>query len=368
MRPKVEPDFPNSYDAARQAFLEAARQAGARTASYAHPTARSPEGSPICIDVAVVGKDRAPKILLVISGTHGLEGLAGSASQIAFLRSGLSHDLPADVRVVLVHALNAWGFAHGSRTTENNVDLNRNFIDWKRKPPPNEDYAQLHGVLCPSDWNGAALERSQAEIDGWIAMHGRSAYLDRVLRGQYEFADGLGYGGSGPEWSNTTLAEIVRRWCVGAERVAVIDWHTGIGGYGEPFFLCFNAPGSELQRRCLAWWGQREAAPAFSEGEARPSYTGLVFLGIKELLSGAAVAGGVIEFGTRPVDEMLIVLRADRWLRFAPAGARSDQPREALRRDLAEAYCPSDPTWRAGVVGHAIDLQRRTLEGLKGWN
>jgi hypothetical protein len=172
-------------------------------------------------------------------------------------------------------------------------------------------------------------------IDAWIAANGRGAYLDRLLRGQYAIPDGLGFGGKGPEWSNRTLREIVRTWCGHAERLAVIDWHTGIGGYGEPFFLCFNRPGSELQKRCFDWWGQQAAAPAFSEGEERPCYTGLVYQGIHSLLQ---------------------------------AEARSDKTREALRRDLAEAYCPSDAGWRDSVVAHATELHRRTLEGLKAWN
>ena len=37
--------------------------------------------------------------------------------------------------VVLVHGLNPYGFAHFTRTTENNVDLNRNFIDRSEGPP-----------------------------------------------------------------------------------------------------------------------------------------------------------------------------------------------------------------------------------------
>ena len=368
MAPIVEQCFFDSYRRARAAFLDAARQAGARVSTHTHPSAKGSDGQPIHVDAALFGRPDAPKILLAVSGTHGLEGLAGSAAQIALIRSGLLQRLPDKVRVVLVHALNAWGFANGSRTTENNVDLNRNFIDWSGEPPPNADYAELHATLCPRDWTAESLARSGAEIESWIAKHGRSAFLDRLLRGQYAFPDGLGFGGEGPEWSNVVLKDIVRSLCGGAERVAVIDWHTGIGGYGEPFFLCFNRPGGDLQRRCLAWWGQREAAPAFSEGEERPGYTGLVFLGIQELLGSAAVAGGVIEFGTRPVDEMLMALRVDRWLRFAPAGARSDESREALRRDLAEAYCPSDRSWRASVVAHATELHRRTLEGLKDWN
>jgi hypothetical protein len=358
--------FSSSYPEARARFLDEAARAGGWPESHAHPAAQGPSGEPIQIDLARFGRPGAPKVLLVLSGTHGLEGYAGSAAQIDFMQSGLLRVLPSDVLVVLVHGLNAWGFAHGSRTTENNVDLNRNFIDARQGPPANPHYATLHPALCPADWTRASLADTGEAIAGFIARHGRSAFLDYMVRGQYAFPDGIGYGGAGPEWPNRTLAIILEDHCRSARRVAVIDWHTGVGAHGEPFFLCFNRPGSALERRCLDWWGQKTST-GFSEGEERPSYTGLVYQGIERMLGHAEVAGGVIEFGTRPVDDMVEALRLDRWLRFAAPGARSDQPREALRRDLLEAYCPSEETWRSRILAHAARLHRGTLDGLIAW-
>ena len=65
--------FFKSYNAARAGFLEAAGAAGARIQSHRHPWAQGPDGGPIHIDVAAFGGDRPSKVLLVISGTHGLE-------------------------------------------------------------------------------------------------------------------------------------------------------------------------------------------------------------------------------------------------------------------------------------------------------
>ena len=60
---------------------------------------------------------------------HGVEALFGSAVQLAFMEQ-------ADGRlaasggsgVVLIHAINPFGFAWRRRFNENNVDLNRNFL------------------------------------------------------------------------------------------------------------------------------------------------------------------------------------------------------------------------------------------------
>ena len=88
---------------------------------------RASSRPPLTIDVAVLGDAAsAPAVFLHTSGTHGVEGFAGSAIQVAYLRSG--RPPPANVALVLVHGVNAHGFAEGRRWTERGVDLNRNFI------------------------------------------------------------------------------------------------------------------------------------------------------------------------------------------------------------------------------------------------
>src|SRR3546814_14558145 len=69
-------------------------------------------------------------------------------------------------------------------------------------------------------------------------------FRSATARGQYTHTDGLHYGGTGREWSNQALETIVARHLQGARRIGLIDWHTGIGERGQPFFLCFNEPDS----------------------------------------------------------------------------------------------------------------------------
>jgi len=63
------------YTGARRKFLQAAAQAGAVLDAYAHPNVQAPDGTALYVDVAVVGPRDADRRLLVVSGTHGLEGL-----------------------------------------------------------------------------------------------------------------------------------------------------------------------------------------------------------------------------------------------------------------------------------------------------
>src|ERR1051325_1319045 len=116
--------FAPDYFAARDAFLALARERGARVAN--HPlSARGPGGETLSIDTAYVGAREPRHLLVIVSGTHGVEGFAGSAMQCQWLAGIAPSQIPRDAGCLLVHALNAYGFAHLRRANEHNVDLNR---------------------------------------------------------------------------------------------------------------------------------------------------------------------------------------------------------------------------------------------------
>ena len=109
-------------------FLAAA--ARLRLPHHALPIhAPSPNDEPLTIDIAVAGPAKPKSALVLSSGVHGVEGLFGSAVQLAFLeRLSAGWRLPQGAAVVLIHAINPFGFAWRRRFNENNVDLNRNFL------------------------------------------------------------------------------------------------------------------------------------------------------------------------------------------------------------------------------------------------
>ncbi|MEP6558186.1 MAG: DUF2817 domain-containing protein, partial [Burkholderiales bacterium] len=113
--------FSPTYVSARARFALAADRAGARLDIFTHDTAHTPDGGTLSTDVAVLGAPDADNALLIVSGTHGPEGFVGSAAQIGLLNRLALEGIPPNLRIVLVHAINPWGFANISRTTENNV-------------------------------------------------------------------------------------------------------------------------------------------------------------------------------------------------------------------------------------------------------
>ena len=91
------------------------------------------------------------KLLIVSSGTHGIEGYTGSAIQSMFLDTFMSPGFPEDFGVLLVHALNPYGLKYRRKVSENNVDLNRNCVTGDDHFNfENKGYGELLDLLMPS--------------------------------------------------------------------------------------------------------------------------------------------------------------------------------------------------------------------------
>jgi hypothetical protein len=151
--------FETTYSAARAAFLRAAADAGGELASWRHPLA-GPDGAPLFTDTARFGAPAARRVLFVLSGTHGIEGFCGSGIQQFLLRGGVAARVPDGTALVFVHAVNPWGFAWLRRVNEDNVDLNRNFLDHGKPHPANADYDALYAVMNPETLDSASLGRA----------------------------------------------------------------------------------------------------------------------------------------------------------------------------------------------------------------
>ena len=79
------PDWQSdSYQQARENFLSACSEAGCPVSSYLHPL-KGPEGEELATDVAWFGPEDAGKLLVMVSGVHGVEGFSGSATQVGWI-------------------------------------------------------------------------------------------------------------------------------------------------------------------------------------------------------------------------------------------------------------------------------------------
>lgn len=365
--------FSQTYDDARRKFMDAAQGAGARLKTYENPHAKGPGGGRLFLDTAWFGRQDATTVLLNTSGTHGAEGFAGSAAQHAWISDGGPKALPPGVGVLMVHALNPFGFAWGLRGTENNVDLNRNFLDPSAPYPDNPLYGDIHQMLCPARLDQAFFAKLAADSAKLVQTHGQWALEDAISRGQYTHPDGYHFGGHGPEWSNLTLHQVLAADMARARRVGFIDWHTGPTGNGELIYLCFSERGSPAYERAAQWWGERQLDPAMVDaqwGSKRPTRRGILFWGVEEALAPQGeLTGAVVEFcsadSKADAGQALRVSMLERWLRFEGG---FDAPEAAgYFAEIRNDYAPDRASWRDNVVTNGLSVYERALAGLAEW-
>ena len=354
--------FSGTYAEARQKFLDAAAQRGAAIENFELEAHRGALGEALATDVAYLGKPGAAKLLIVSSGTHGPEGFCGSGCQIAALNDVdlLSRIEQADIGLLLIHAVNPHGFSHLHRTNEDNIDLNRNHIDFSAPLPVNAAYAEVEPFVLPATWPPTAADMTA--MAAYIEKNGMWAFRTAVTSGQYTSPQGVFYGGKAPSWSNRTMRGILRKYGAGATHIGFIDVHTGLGpyGHGEKIYAGRNAPADLAQAR--AWWGADVFAP-FEGQSASADVSGPVVSAVYDECPQATAAVMGLEFGTLPDQEVMYRLRADTWLRRHPEAA--EEQKRTIRQELRDAfYCDNDE-WKGMVLGQSRVVLLQTVQGLK---
>jgi len=87
---------------------------------------------------------------------------------------------------------------------------------------------------------------------------------------------------------------------------------------------------------------------------------------IADALQGALPAVQVtpigLEFGTQPIMSVLTALRADHWLHAVEG--RQTPLREAIKKQIRDAFYVDKPVWRAAVYGRTADIVLRAGRGL----
>src|SRR5262249_44942823 len=156
-----------------------ARACNATLEATSHPE-RGPDGGELFTDIARIGAADVEAMLVMISATHGVEGFCGSAAQIDWMRRGGASRLPKGVGVLLIHAINPYGFAWLRRTTHENVDLNRNWIDFAAPLPTNREYEILRDAIVPESWTNESQAAAGAMLVAYAQKNGMAALQQAV--------------------------------------------------------------------------------------------------------------------------------------------------------------------------------------------
>lgn len=355
--------IPSDYFDGRRRFLAGARLLNAWLQAYPI-SAPGPQGESLTIDTAYVGAGTPRHLLVVSSGTHGVEGPAGTALQLAYMKQlGARVRNAKGVGALLVHAVNPYGYACGRRTNEHNVDLNRNALE-TFPGPPNPAYARLNAWLNPPS-PPRAVDFFWVHGLGHLLRHGPATIKQAIAGGQYEFPKGIFYGGAGAAESTRRFGEILGDPTFhSVERVIYLDVHTGLGRHGDYKMLVDFAPRSDEFRQMQQWFGARYV----QDNRPRRSIAYRVSGGLNGFVARAfpraAVYPAVLEFGTYPLARIVSVLRTENRAHFYGHrdAARSRRAGAALRA----TFFPQAPTWRTALVKHGLRVLRQAQTALRG--
>ena len=354
--------FADSYTGARAKFLAAVAHGGARLLSSHTNPAKGPEGEDCITDVAWIGPEDAGKLLILVSGTHGIEGYAGSGCHVAWLEERWFERIrPQDTAVLLIHAINPHGFAWGRRVNEDNVDLNRNFVDHAQAHPANPDYEAIARHIDPAEWAEPSLSEHNAAIASFLNSEQHDITCKAMHGGQYVNPRGIFYGGAQPTWSNRLFRELVARHAARASHVAVIDYHTGGGVYGFcDLFIDDDHAGAHTRN----WFAHVSviAEDKAAHGKNAQSETpGNLFYALPDILPGKPVTLCLVELRTGE-EGGHDVIRAENWL-FQHGDPRSKQGL-ALRAEMRERFYPARAQWKLMQVYQSNAMLAEALGGL----
>ena len=382
--------FSQEFHEARTKFRKLSRQVGAKMASIPVVMDDGSDDSPLTIDIAILEGD-LPGVLVHSSATHGVEGYAGSAIQLALLtlirdsaaaaaatESPAAQLLPPSTQrptIVLIHAINPSGMKNYRRFNENNVDLNRNGISnfeafLKTRDPHVAGYDDFRDLAAPARkptawWDGT--------VGFWcnaipaLLTHGYIALKRVLVAGQYHHPQGIFYGGNKQETSIEKLIAFVTEEDrqilapIGKkEPVVWIDVHTGLGPFGMDTVITEKPiPLQEMDKRFPTAY--HRLTPESKDLGAMDGYelvkgplTSLIYE-----ISQNTTLTLTQEFGTLPG---VLVARAfileNMMYHFG-----DDEGKRTLGRSwLQAAFYPQSTRWRASIVKRGVSLALQSME------
>jgi hypothetical protein len=342
----VDSFFSDSYEIALSRFLEAGAGVGATHVQV-------PLGDGFNHDYLWFGSLNPKKAVVHIAGTHGVEGFVGAAIQLAALSRASEIQnfcCSGDSALVFLLALNPWGFKNLRRVNSNNVDLNRNFLDPWDPPTASPEYIKLYDWVNPKGSTSAFSYYATAIA--LILRYGIPTLKQAFAGGQATFPKGIYYCGDKPQVETIKFTEFLEQRFEGAERLNIIEVHSGLGSFAQNTVFSFGHDDKERQRLsqeldtalvddCPAGVGIKTTGDIARWFESRFNRRGCNWY--------------LQEFGTFHPIRVLKALR-DENAEFH-LGHRSP----AVKQQLMDAFCPVG-AWRSKVLDHGLRFLKNVLK------
>ena len=222
--------FFDSYDDVRTYLQQLTSHLGVEI--YSHAVDASDD---LYIDSFYLPAEEQTNLIVLTTGVHGMEGYIGTTMLDVFFTEIYPTLDRENTGVLVVANVNPYGMKYYRRYNENNVDLNRNFIlDWDSFDlSSNKEYPKVDTFLGPT---GKIRNAFWHEVGFYLSLgktaitEGADTVSDALLTGQYEYPQGVYYGGTGDEASTVYLKDVFSQCLDSAyENIVHIDLHSGYG-------------------------------------------------------------------------------------------------------------------------------------------
>lgn len=362
--------FNDSYDEARKDFRLKSNELTLKypgTKKFNVPV-KSNKDTNLTIDFCFIpGSEQADRIIILSSGVHGVEGYVGSAVQLFFMDNYINDELLDKTGILLIHSVNPYGFKYTRRVTENNVDINRNSdIDKKLYQTKNEGYPKVYDLINPKvkvETGSLANRFFFIKAMKEIGKKSMPVLRQAILQGQYEFPEGLYYGGNDFEPQIKSLSPIIDSICDPYQTVFAIDLHTGYGERGK--LHLFQNPVEESVKKRIETifegfqidWG---------DSDDFYTITGDFVSYIGKINNDKIFIPMLFEYGTMDSQTTLGSLKSIHIMILENQGEQfgfvSDENLRKVKKDLIEMYYPSSDAWKSHIIDETKIIFNKSLK------
>ena len=356
--------YPDNYESARNNFraLSAELHAAYQDVQYYPLWVPSETDSDLTIDVCYIpAQGDSLNLLILSSGVHGVEGYAGYAVQEFFINNYLNETFLENTGVLLLHAVNPYGFKYHRKVTENNVDMNRNSPSTSDLyETHNEGYSLVYDLINPQDkvkTNSFENRFFFVKAINEIRKKSLPVLRQAALQGQYTNPEGIYYGGKAPEPQIDLLKPILAEISNPYQKIMILDLHTGYGERGR--LHLFPNPMEDDEKRKME---RIFDGFVIDWGDSDDFYT---ITGEFTSFVGAQAPGKdfypmVIEYGTLDSQTTMgslksihIMILENQGYHFGFASAKDSLK---VKADFIELYYPGSESWRSYILQQTQDL------------
>ena len=350
--------YSNSVPEATVKFTTACRGAGG-SIEYMDLPEKGAQNEMLQAAVCSIGDPKDRAVIFTISGTHGIEGYAGSMAQISMLR-GPPTMFPKGVRMVHLHMLNPYGASHILKENEQNADQLKNYAGYYALGYDNPIVQEMmDGIKLEKLGDEAARNQAIAFFSNLTDKYGADKVNLALKSGQGNRPKGIAYFGPSKSWSSNTTDYVLEKYVKKVDRLLVIDWHTAVGPYGE--WACI--PGEADSEKAFKRWAPDALVVEYDI--VIPTGGIIAYSNMKAVTGATQFVNLVWEAGTYDAGleiSTMFILRL--YCRFYSTA--SDPFCAYVISQIQDFFYPQKEDWKMQTYNRINDLLPKVVSGFAG--